>query len=101
MDDARLARVQEDLVAWGVLAENGSEVTPRFRAALARAAATLQRSEAAGVPTPGDPVRNAVRLALRDLRPGDGVLAAHVTFVAAIELASYPPEVRALLGWGP
>lgn len=99
MDDpAALQRVQDDLVAWGVLEGEGPPaLTSRARAALARAAIALREQEVAGQAPTGHPVVLAAQLALRDLAPPHAVMAGHARYVAAVELASLPDAVRRLL----
>ena len=101
MDAARIAQVERDLVAWGVVeVDGGPRLTRRFRAGLARAAAALQREEASGLPVPGNPLENAAARALSELAlpPGAVATGEHRAFVVAVEAASLPPGVRALLG---
>ena len=102
MDEAALARIEGELVEWGVL-ERAPElqITRRFRGALMRAAARLQAEEqAAGRPPAENPVARAVEVAFSDYPFPPGVIAgdAHRRFLVAVEVASLPPAVRQMLG---
>lgn len=99
MDPPDLARVQADLVAWGLLEAGEPHLTRRFRGAVARAAGILQEREAAGEAPPGHPLENAIALALEEseLPVGAVLEREHRRFLFAVELASLPEAVRALL----
>ena len=101
MDAAHLHGIERDLVAWGVLEDEGAvQATRRFRAAMMRAAAALQANEKSPGQPSGHPVENVVRLALSDwtLPAGAILTSTHVAFVVALEIESLPPAVRELLG---
>jgi hypothetical protein len=102
VDEAALARVEGDLIGWGLLERAPSlQLTRRFRGALMRAAAKLQAQEqASGQPPAENPVARAVEVALEEypLPPGAVASDAHRRFLVAVEIASLPPAVRGLLG---
>lgn len=89
-------QVQAELFAWGVLEEGAPPVlSRRFRGALMRAAAALQPLEAQGRAPPGHPMLVATRLALAEL--GVPATEDHARFAVALEMASLPEGVLALL----
>jgi len=100
MDAERIERVADELVAWGVL-ERAPALAPtrRFRAALARAAASLQAREAAGEPIVGSAIQNVVEVALAAFPLPEGARPSpeHRKLLMAIELASLPEGVRSLV----
>lgn len=100
MDDALIARIQGDLIDWGILERERVEVTRRFRGAIMRAAIELQEQEKSGRRPEGHAVRRAVELALRSypLPPGAVATPDHESFVIATEVASLPEAVRNFLG---
>lgn len=101
LDEGELARVQGDLVSWGILEPDAPvRVTRRFRGALMRAAASLQAEEAAGSALPGSAVEAMVRRALEDheVPTGVRVTATHRSFLVAVQLASLPDAVRQAIG---
>jgi hypothetical protein len=101
MNEPRWRTIEDDLVEWGLAErEGGVEMSPRFRAALARAAKKLGEEERAGRAPEGSPLEGAVREALRGfpLPAGAEPGRDHVAFLVALEVAALPPEVRRLIG---
>lgn len=102
MTAERIALLEADLIAWGLVERNseGLSLTRRLRAAVARAAERLQEREKRGEASRGDPLEEAVREALAEfpLPSGARLDRGHLTFLVAVELASLPDEVRVLLG---
>lgn len=101
MDETAFAAARAELRDWGVLepGDGAPAVTRRFRGAIMRAAMRLQEEEKAGRAPDGHPVVRAVADALRAWPLPDGATAtpAHERLVAAVELASLPEAVLALL----
>lgn len=102
MDEAALAKAEEDLVAWGLLerSEAGLSWSRRFRAAVMREAARLAEEERAGRRPAGAPLATAVEGALRALPLPEGAAAGstHAKLLYAVELAALPDAVRAIVG---
>ena len=101
MSADELPRIEAELRAWGLLeAEGEPRLSRRFRGALARAAALLQEEEATGRRPEGHPVARAVDAALASftLPPGAAPGPRHRAFLVAVEVASLPENVRAMLG---
>lgn len=99
MDPVLLERVHAELVSWGLMDAGEPRLSRRFRGAVARAAGRLQEREAAGDAPPGHPLENSIALALSEseLPVGAVATAEHRRFLFAVELASLPEGVRALL----
>lgn len=97
MDEAALAKAEEDLVAWGLLerSEAGLSWSRRFRAAVMREAARLAEEERAGRRAEGAPLVVAARLALAALQPD--ATETHARLLVAVELAALPEAVRAIV----
>lgn len=95
-----MQRVQSDLIDWGILDRDGTEVSRRFRGAIMRASLELKEQEASGQRPEGNAVRRAVALALATypLPPGVSASSEHEAFVVATEVASLPEAVRSFLG---
>jgi len=95
------AALEADLVAWGLVerTSGGMALTRRLRAGVARAAMHLQEQEAKGQAPAGHPLRLALEHALAEATmPAHGRLTpAHVQFLFAVELTSFPDAVRQLL----
>lgn len=101
MDDDALVTMQAELVEWGLveLTPSGPALTRRFRGALARAAMLLREEEKAGRRPEGHPVARAIETALAgwELPAGASARRDHARFLTAIEIASLPEQVLALL----
>lgn len=100
MDETLVRAAQDDLRDWGIV-EEGPPLQPtrRFRAAMMRAAASLQAEEKEGKKRAGHPIEVTVIEALRQhpLPPGAQLRREHELFVVALQLASLPDAVLALL----
>lgn len=103
MDVEAVRKVEEELLAWGIVERRPHAVlTRRFRAAIARAANELAQEEqrpGERPPTASDPISTAVDRAFTHfpLPAGSRIGPEHRIFALGLEIASLPPAALALI----